>query len=124
MTLRVDPQALRAYAARLSEALAHAEAGRQYVNANGSFTAQETGLIGYLIPHHHAYVDALNRMLNHIAKVTDASEQAMNGIARAYERTDKRSAQELDAGYPAVARPAVSHEAQERNYPAPPTNVW
>jgi hypothetical protein len=43
MTLKVDPQALRTYAARLADALAYAEAGKRYVNAYGSFSheAQE-----------------------------------------------------------------------------------
>jgi len=111
------------FAPRPAEALAHAEAGKRYVIGNGTFTAHEAGLIGYLIPHHRAYVEALTRMLDHIAKIVDASEQSMNGIATSYERTDKRSAEEVDASYPAVVRPPISHEAQERNHPVPPTNV-
>ena len=124
MTLKVDPQVLRAYAERLSQALAHAEKAKTYVNAHGTFTAHETGLIGYIIPHHHSYVDALNQMLAHIAKVTDASEQSMKDIAGTYEHTDKGAAQAIDASYPETARPGDTHEAQELNYPAPPRNVW
>ncbi len=124
MTLRFDPQAVRTYAARLSEALAYVEAAKGYVKANGNFSTNESGLIGYIFPHHRSYMDALNQMLAHLAKITDASESSMQGIAGTYERTDKRSAQAVDASYPAVVRPPISHEAQERKYPEPPIYRW
>jgi len=106
MTLKVDPAALRTYAARLSEALAQAEAAGRYVKVHGGFTAHETGLIGYLVPYHHSYVEALGNMLAQIARIADASEQSMKGIAGSYEAVDNRSAEAVDASYPVTVRPS------------------
>jgi len=106
MTLKVDPEALRAYAARLSEALASAEAAERYVKAHGMFSFHQTGLIGYFAPYHHSYVEALGVMLAQIARVADASEQSMKGIAGSYEEADSRSAEAVDDSYPVTARPS------------------
>jgi len=104
MALKVDADALRIYAAKLTEALAQVEAAESYVNTNGNFSANESGLIGYIIPHHRTYLDALNRMLTHLASIADASGNNMQQMAASYERTDKRSAEAIDASYPEVAR--------------------
>jgi uncharacterized protein YukE len=121
MTFKVHPDALRAYADRLAEALHQIESAETYVNDNGGFSVDESGLIGYLVPAHRSYVDALNKMLGHLAAITDTSEASMRQIAASYEHTDRRSAATVDASYPEVARPPISHEAQEGNYPAPRT---
>jgi VCBS repeat-containing protein len=105
MTLKVEPEALRAYAVRLAAARSYAETARNYVNGYGNFSAHETGLIGYLVPHHRTYMDALTKMLDHLASIADASDGSMRAIAKTYEGTDQRSAESIDASYPVVARP-------------------
>jgi len=124
MTLKVDPAAIRVFAVKLSEVLAHAEAGQRYVNANGNFSMSESGLIGYIVPQHRAYMEALNKMLSHLERITDASEASMVNIARLYEHTDKHSAQAIDAGYPIVARPPANPEPQWGNYPYQQPYKW
>jgi hypothetical protein len=124
MTLSVDTAAVRAFAAKLREALAYAEAGQRYVNANGNFGVSESGLIGYIVPQHRAYMDALNNMLSHLERITDASETSMVNIARTYEHTDKHSAQAMDASYPEVTRPPANPEPQADNYPQPQPYKW
>jgi hypothetical protein len=93
MTLHVAPRALCAYAANLSEDLAYVEAIKTYVDSDGNFGTDESGLIGYIFPQRRSYIDALNQMLAHITKVTVASENVMKGIAATCEHTEKRAAQ-------------------------------
>jgi hypothetical protein len=124
MTLRVQPQDLRTYAAQLSTALEAADTAKNYVHGNGDFSLHEKGIIGVAVPFHRNYVDALGTMLDHIARVLDASHEAMTRLAADYERSDKTAAQRLDASYPAAPRPPASHEAQEQNIPLPPRNPW
>ncbi len=124
MTLNVESQALRAYAAQLSAAREAAETAKGYVHTYGDFDMHEKGAIGFLFGRHHNYLDALTEMLDHAARVLDASQDAMTDLSTGYEHTDTRAAKALDASYPPVPRPPDSHEAQERNVPLPPTNVW
>ncbi|MEV6487085.1 type VII secretion target [Actinoplanes sp. NPDC051633] len=123
MTFEVDPEALRAYASRLQTMREYATTARSYVNSNGTFSAQETGLIGYLIPHHRTYMDALTEMLTHLAEVADASDGSMRAIAASYERSDTDAAARVDASYPVVARPPLNHEPYDREHRPPPT-TW
>lgn len=124
MTLKVEPQDLRAYAAQLSTALEAAGTAKSYVHANGDFNLHEEGLIGIAMPFHRHYMDALDSMLDHVARVLDASREAMTRLAADYEKSDQAAAQRVDASYPASPRPPANHEAQEQNIPLPPRNPW
>jgi hypothetical protein len=124
MTFRVEPQNLRSYAAQLSTALEAADTAKNYVHRNGDFSLHEKGLIGIAVPFHRNYVDALDVMLGHIARVVDASQDAMTRLAADYQKSDEMAAERLDASYPASPRPPASHEAQEQNIQLPPRNPW
>jgi hypothetical protein len=124
MTLKVDPAALRVYSRKLSALTEAADTARRYVNNNANLSLTEGGLLGYIVGSHRSYVDALNRMLDHLARVTDASSDSMNEIGDTYDRTDKHSAEELDATYPETVRPHQNQDPWDdrQNRPPPPSN--
>jgi Excreted virulence factor EspC, type VII ESX diderm len=123
MTLKVEPPALRVYAAQLATARQAAETAKNYVHANGDFSLHQKGAIGVVVPFHRNYLDALTRMLDQVARVLDASHDAMTQLAAGYEHSDRTAAEALDASYPVSPRPPASHEAQEQNIPMPPRNT-
>lgn len=122
MTLQVDPAALREYSRKLSTLMEAADTARRYVNDNANLKLTEGGLLGHIVGSHRSYVDALNQMLDHLARVTDASADSMKAIDDTYDRTDTRSAEELDATYPEIVRPLENRDPwDDRQYsPAPP----
>lgn len=124
MTLKVEPQAVRAYAAKVAQAQQYVQTARSYLSANGNFSPGETGLLGLIVKRHRSYMDALLTMLDHLSDVTDASEHTLKSLATSYEHTDSRSGQRIDGSYPDTPRPPQNEEAQAGNYPAPPTNTW
>ena len=121
MCFAVQPDAVRAYARQLATASQNAETFATYINEYGSFDIHQAGLIGLLTGSHSSFVSELNRMLAHLAQLTDASEQALMRLADDYGSTDRQSAAKIDAGYPTVTRATVNPEPGERNYfKAPP----
>jgi hypothetical protein len=100
LTLKVDPTALRVYSLKLSALMVAADTARRYVNNNGNLSLNEGGLLGYIVGSHRSYVEALNQMLEHLVRVTDASADSLTEIGDTYDRTDKHSAEALDATYP------------------------
>jgi hypothetical protein len=122
MTLRVAPQELRAYAAQLAAASAAAEGAKAYVDAHGEFSLHQRGAIGVLFPGHADYLDALDRMLAQLARLTDGCNQTLVRMAGDYERTDSDAAAELDATYPEHPRPPMNRDAADRNIPLPKTH--
>ena len=121
MTLEVDSAALRAYSRKLAELMEAAETARRYVNNNANLKLTEGGLLGYIVGSHRSYVDALNQMLDHLARVTDASADSLREIGDTYDRTDKHSAEKLDATYPEIVRTRQNQDPwDDRQYRVPP----
>jgi hypothetical protein len=54
---------------------------------------------------HGNFLAELNTTLQKLALLLDASSMNMGSAARRYERTDEKSAAEIDAAYPASPRP-------------------
>ncbi|MBM0277429.1 hypothetical protein [Micromonospora tarensis] len=110
MTFTVHPPALRVYADQLVEAGKAAEAAKVYVQTHGSFSLHERGLLGMAAPGHRNLVGALDELLSHLGKLTEASATALRQVADRYEHTDATIAADLDATYPVVPRPSPSRD--------------
>ncbi|GLW33363.1 type VII secretion target [Actinoplanes regularis] len=108
MTFRVAPGALRLYAAELADSSGVAEETRNYANKWGDFTPHEAGILGQLIHRHKDFMQDLNETLSKLAKTLDTSATNMRSVAGTYERTDAKSAAEIDASYPPSQRPVTS----------------
>ena len=106
MSFRVEPPALRTYAARLADAHQAAEAAKRYVNRHGSFSLHEKGLMGFVAPGHRHLIAALDEMLGHLERLTDASGRTLSQTAGRYEASDLRAESTVDAAYPVVPRPS------------------
>ena len=109
-TVKAEPWAIRTYADQLAAAGSAAQVARAYVNASGSFSFYEAGLIGVLSGKHARIMDGLSRMLQHLADLTDESDRALRQAADLYARTDQHSAARIDATYPAVPRGPLSRD--------------
>jgi hypothetical protein len=120
MTLKVEPTALRAYSSKLSALTDAAETARRYVNDYGNLSLNEGGLLGYIVGSHRSYVEALNQMLEHLAKVADASAGSMKELGDNYDRTDMRSAEAIDATYPETVRPHQNRDPWDDRQDRPP----
>ena len=110
MSFRVEPDALRTYAAQLAQAKAAAEAAQAYVEKWGTLSAHEKGLLGMVWPNHQNYVSQVTTMLQHLRDLTDASAHALARQAERYEETDADTAAGLDASYPAAPRAPLSRD--------------
>ncbi|MBB2940537.1 uncharacterized protein YukE [Actinoplanes lutulentus] len=107
MTLRVDPAALRLYAAQMTEMTRAAEAAKSYIDQWGSLTPHERGFLGIVFQRHPNYVERIDAMLDRVRQLTDASAASLTTTARTYEATDSSSAAELDASYSPSPRPMI-----------------
>ena len=57
---------------------------------------------------HDGFMAELNEVLQKVSKILDASSSNLTAAARQYERTDRKSAAEIDASYPIAQRPITS----------------
>jgi uncharacterized protein YukE len=105
VSFHVEPEALRTAATKIGDAERVAEAAKEYVTRNGSFSFHERGLIGDLAPGHRNLMSDLEQMLTHLGKLGEGSRAALRQAANEYEGTDRDSAARVDASYPPVPRP-------------------
>jgi hypothetical protein len=110
VSFRVEPQALRTYAAHLADAHQAADVAKRYVNQYGEFSLHERGLIGVIAPGHRHLLAALNDLLGRLGNLTGGSGEALSHVAAGYERSDLRAQSAIDATYPAVPRPSPSRD--------------
>jgi hypothetical protein len=104
MTLKVEPQALRTYAGQLEDARKAVETAKSYVNKWGSLSAHEKGIFGMIFPQHVNFLAEVNKMLQSLESLTDASSTALGQEASRYEQTDASAAGKIDSSYPEVPR--------------------
>jgi hypothetical protein len=104
MTFRAEPAALRDYARKVGDVERVAVEANRYVAAHGSFSMHEAGLMGYAAPGHRQLVAELHKLLGHLKSLGTESRNGLQVAAEGYERTDLRSAAEIDATLPAVPR--------------------
>ncbi|WP_433828773.1 hypothetical protein ACQP2E_05445 [Actinoplanes sp. CA-015351] len=104
MTFRVEPMALRDYARQLGDVDQVAEEADRYISTYGELTLHEQGLMGFAAPGHRVIVAELHSLLAHLKTLGIESQRAVRNAADEYERTDTRSAAEIDATYPGVPR--------------------
>jgi hypothetical protein len=93
------------YAAKLLELYGDVAAAKAYVEAHGSFSFHQTGLIGVLSGQHTDLMRQLNESFGKLLAVTQASSGALADAADSYEHTDDDAAARIDAAYPAAPRP-------------------
>lgn len=108
MTFRVEPDSMNLYSRQLAELAQAVEAARGYANKWGSFSAHDRGILGLLHGKHGNFMTELNDVLERLGKTVDASSMNLSASARYFERTDDRSAAELDDTYPIVQRPITA----------------
>ncbi|WP_229070819.1 hypothetical protein [Actinoplanes sp. DH11] len=104
MTFHVEPLVLRAYARQLGDIDQVAEEADRYISVYGDLALHEQGLMGFVAPGHRVLVAEFHRLMAHLKNLGIESERAVGAAAAEYERTDTRSAAEIDAGYPGVPR--------------------
>ncbi|GAA5192649.1 hypothetical protein GCM10023322_52730 [Rugosimonospora acidiphila] len=107
MNFRVEPYALRTYAAQLGDDQQVAQIAKSYANRYGSFSFHEKGLIGLAAPGHRTLLKRLNDLLQHLSDLADSSAEALKQAADGYARSDLRTASALDATYPAIRRTSL-----------------
>ncbi|MEU4427902.1 hypothetical protein AB0F81_45385 [Actinoplanes sp. NPDC024001] len=96
--------ALRDYAGRLGDVERVGEEADRYVSVYGDFTFHEQGLMGFVAPGHRVLLAELHHLMTRLKSLGIDSAEALRVAAAEYERTDTRSAAEIDATYPQVPR--------------------
>ena len=105
MTFKVDPGQVRSFAADLARLGEAAEVAKGYANQFGFFSLIETGILGKVHGRHADFLADLDATLRKLAMLLDASSASLHAAATQYERTDQRSAAEIDAARPGTSRP-------------------
>jgi hypothetical protein len=103
----VDPAALRSCATAVDAQADAADAGRRYVDRYGTFPLHASGLIGYFLSAHPAYLDALRRRCAHLEELLRESAAQLRNSAAYYERTDATTAAEFDRRLPGVTAATI-----------------
>jgi uncharacterized protein YukE len=107
VSFRVDPAAIRAYAAQFTGHADDAHAMHDYIAKYTSFGWHEQGIINYAQPAHEQFASEVTKALTHLQDLLRQSETELEGVAAFYERTDQAAAGRLDDGYPSVPRPSL-----------------
>jgi hypothetical protein len=110
VTFSVEPGDIRRFADDLQQANTDADAAKSYVQANGTFSFHQTGIIGVLSGAHGRLMGRLGGLLDQLQTLTDASSEALREIAMQYEKTDTEASARVDASYPESPRPALKRD--------------
>jgi uncharacterized protein YukE len=102
---RVDPDQIRLFASSLAELCEDTEIAQRYADQIGAFSVPETGAIGMVTGKHRAFMADFDATMQKLAVLFDSSSVNMQATANQYQRTDDRSAAEIDASHPASPRP-------------------
>lgn len=105
MTFKVDPDEVRVFASHLARLGEDAEIAKEYTDLIGSFEVLETGAIGLVMGKHRAFMADFGATMHKLATLFDSSAVNMQATATQYQRTDEKSAAEIDASYPSSPRP-------------------
>ncbi|MBG0564937.1 type VII secretion target [Actinoplanes aureus] len=107
MTFEVEPHALRQFASRLQDTYDDAGHAKIYVEAHGTFSLHQGGLMGFVLNEHAKIMDALREMIARLSRLSVESEDNLRRIAQMYEDTDRKNAASFDATLPSSPRPII-----------------
>jgi NADH:ubiquinone oxidoreductase subunit E len=106
VSFRVDPAAIRVYAAQFTGHADDAHVMHDYIATYASFGWHEQGLINMLRSAHERFAGEVTRALGHLHDLLNRSRTELEGVAAFYERTDQATAGHLDGTYQLVPHPS------------------
>lgn len=107
MTFKVEPRTLRACASSLREDLAAARTAKTYTTKHGALSWHDKGIIRTALNGHSTFVVSVDKQLQRLADLLDASATELDRAADFYYHTDQAAATRGDSTYPPTARPAI-----------------
>ncbi|HEX6501585.1 MAG TPA: type VII secretion target [Micromonosporaceae bacterium] len=108
MSFRVDPNAIRSYAAQFTGHADDARAMHDYVARYSSFSWHDQGLINKMQPAHERFATELVKALSHLQDLLTQSRTQLQRVAAFYDHTERTGAARLDDSYPPVPRPSLA----------------
>lgn len=107
MSFKVDPGAVKGFAALVNRAHEDAQQCMKYFNSHAGQVKwySDGGVFNPLYYKYNDVTSAIREMLQHMVRLLDAGEAELTKAASYYRTTDKDQAARMDRTYPEVSRP-------------------